>query len=246
MYKRQVDLDICEQLYATGAPGTPGSAVKSPFYSYRHDQPVVSGENCTENKGSAIAGLAFAPSDTVYPDEYGKLFFADEVRGCIWSMRAGADGVPDPRTVQRFLAPAAAPVDLQFGPSGELWYVDVAGGTIRRIGYTGTNHPPIAALQASPTDGDPPLAVTLDATGSSDVDPGDVLTYAWDVDNDGAFDDGTGPTLTTTYTTPGLKVPQVRVTDVAGDYDVAIAAVVVGQSDAVSYTHLTLPTILRV
>jgi glucose/arabinose dehydrogenase len=227
----QVDLAICEQLYATGPPGSPGSAVKQPFFTYRHDQDLTEGERCARTRGSAIAGLAFAPGDSVYPAEYGELFFADAVRGCIWSMRAGADGLPDASTVQRFLAPAASPVDLQFGPAGELWFADLEGGSIHRIGYTGNNHPPVAAVSADTTAGDPPLTVQLDATGSSDVDPGDELSYAWDVDNDGAFDDGDQPTLTTTYTTEGWKVPRVRVTDLAGDHDVAFTAVVVGSSD---------------
>jgi PKD repeat protein len=145
-------------------------------------------------------------------------------------MQKGANGDPDPSTVKPFLAPAAAPVDLQFGPGGELWYVDL-GGAVRRIGFTGANHPPVAAVSADKTSGDPPLTVNLDARGSSDADPGDALAYAWDVDNDDAFDDGNQPTLTTTFATEGLKVVRVRVTDQAGDYDVAVVVVVVGQSN---------------
>ncbi|HEV7760974.1 MAG TPA: hypothetical protein VGO78_18340, partial [Acidimicrobiales bacterium] len=163
--------------------------------------------------------------------EYGRLFFADAARQCIWSMRAGADGTPDPTTVKPFVNPAGSPVDLQFGPGGELWYVDIFGGTIRRIGYAGANHPPEVAVRAQPTSGDPPLAVRFDAGGSTDVDPGDELAYAWDVDNDGAFDDGDQAVLTTTFTTEGLKVVRARVTDMAGDYAVGVVTVVVGRSN---------------
>ena len=54
--------------------------------------------------------------------------------------------------------------------------------------------------------------VALDASGSSD--PGDVLTYAWDLDGDGAFDDAVGVTATFTKgRPPGLYPVAVQVTD---------------------------------
>jgi len=218
------NIGACETLYTAGA-----SAVRAPHHAYRHGQPVVAEEDCEQENGSSVSGVAFAAADSSYPDDWdGALFFPDSPRGCIWALQAGADGLPDPATAREFVAPAEAPVELQAGPNGELWYVDIFGGTIRRIGYSATNTPPSAAVTASPDAGDPPLAVTFDAAGSTDPDPGDTLTYAWDLDDDGTFDDGTGPTATYTYTEPGQALVRVRVSDLAGDRDVATTSVTVG------------------
>ena len=69
------------------------------------------------------------------------------------------------------------------------------GGTIRRIRYFNQNQPPTAVASANPTSGAAPLTVAFDGTASSDPD-GDALTYAWDLDGDGAFDDATAATAT--------------------------------------------------
>ena len=53
----------------------------------------------------------------------------------------------------------------------------------------------------------------FNATGSSDPDPGDTLTYEWDLDGDGAYDDADGPTAQYTYTDAGRYLAGVRVTD---------------------------------
>ncbi len=45
------------------------------------------------------------------------------------------------------------------------------------------------------------------ATGSSDPDPGDTITYDWDLDGDGAYDDATGPTAQFTYPTRAATSP---------------------------------------
>jgi hypothetical protein len=51
----------------------------------------------------------------------------------------------------------------------------------------GFNQPPVANAGGPYTvpEGD---SITLDGTGSNDVDPGDTLTYAWDLDNDGVYE----------------------------------------------------------
>src|SRR2546427_5894461 len=56
-------------------------------------------------------------------------------------MLAGSNGLPDPNNIVTFGAPAAAPVELQIGPGGDLFYVDFNGGTIRRITFAGPPPP---------------------------------------------------------------------------------------------------------
>jgi PKD repeat protein len=116
---------------------------------------------------------------------------------------------------------------LETGPAGDLFYVDFDGGTIRRITYT--NRAPIARATASPTSGAAPLTVNFDGSGSSDPDGGN-LSYAWDLDDDGSFDDSTAAKPTYTYTTAGSYSPSLRVTDNSGASDTASVAISVGNS----------------
>ena len=51
----------------------------------------------------------------------------------------------------------------------------------------GFNQPP-TAVAGGPYTVAEGSSITLDGAGSSDVDPGDTLTYAWDLDNDGVFE----------------------------------------------------------
>jgi hypothetical protein len=151
--------------------------------------------------------LAFYPAaGGSYPATYaGGLFIADFSRNCIWFMPRGADGLPVPSQRTTFAAGAAGPVSLTIGPGGDLFYVDLQGGRIRRISYAGTtpsNRPPTAVLTATATTGLPPLAVSFSASGSSDPDSS-ALSYAWDLDGDSAYDDGAGVTASFTYTVPG-------------------------------------------
>lgn len=220
----ELDNTICEGLYAQGSAGA-----KPAVFTYQHRQKLTPNEPCDETVGAVIAGVAFQPAGSQFPPAWdGSLFFADAFRRCIWRLAPGANGLPDPSKLTLFASKTGTIVDLQFGPGGDLWYADIEGGTIRRIGFSATNHPPAAVLAAQPTSGNPPLTVTFDAGASSDVDPGDELAFTWDVDGDGQFDDGTGPTITQTYTTAGVKVVRVKVTDKAGAAATAEASVTVG------------------
>jgi uncharacterized repeat protein (TIGR01451 family) len=206
------NLNLCETLYSAG------SAVE-PHYTYHHNQKVVNGEPCRPaNPGtstsSSIGGLAFYEGGT-YPSAYaGALFFADYSRDCIWVMFTGASGLPNADNRATFVADAANPVDLEIGANGDLFYVDFNGGTVRRVQYFGANQPPIASATASPTSGPAPLAVSFNGGGSSDPEGGP-LTYAWDLDGDGAYDDSTSAQPSFTYQI-GTYQARLRVTDGSG------------------------------
>ncbi len=199
-------LNLCTTLYNNP------SLVTKPYYEYNHAASVAAGDGCTTGS-SSISGLAFGVPGT-YPSHYtsGGMFFSDYSRNCIWFMPAGANGLPDPTKVEAFETSATGPVQLVVGPDHNLYFTDY-GGAIRRITYSSTNHTPVASFTASATYGATPLAVNFDASGSTDADSGDTLTYSWDLNGDGVYGDATGVTASKTYTTRGKLTVSVQVTD---------------------------------
>jgi glucose/arabinose dehydrogenase len=218
------NLNICENLYAQNG------AVTAPHHSYHHNNRVVPNETCPTGS-SAVAGLEFEfAAGGSYPADYADaLFFADYSRDCIWVMPKGADGQPAPGLIRTFVAGAANPVFLESGPNGDLYYVDLDGGTIRRIQYSSSNRPPVASATATPTTGNAPLTVTFDGSGSTDPD-GDALTYAWDLDGDGAYDDSSAVRPTWTYTAQGSVTAALRVTDSRGASATATVTITAGNT----------------
>lgn len=77
------------------------------------------------------------------------------------------------------------------------------------ITVTGPNQPPVAAFVTNAIEGTAPLAVTFDASISSDPDE-DPLTYSWDF-GDGST--GSGVIFTHTYTTTGTFTAILTVSD---------------------------------
>ena len=216
------NLNICENLYAQSGAHT------GPYYTYSHAAQVVANEACPTGS-SSISGLTFYTGGA-YPDTYDNaLFFADYSRDCIWAMLPGGNGLPNPGTIQTFVSGAANPVDLQTGPGGDLVYADLDGGTIRRITYPPGNGTPTASAAANPQSGVAPLNVQFDGTGSTDPN-GDPLTYAWDLDGDGAFDDSTSPTPSFTYTQAGTVTAGLRVTDSLGASDTDVVVITVSST----------------
>jgi len=207
---------LCATLYAAGP-----SAVVNAHYRYRHGEPVA--DESAVPKGSSITGVAFYEGGN-YPNEYDDaLFFADYTRGRIFVMFAGADGLPDPSTRQALDTAATGVVDLQIGPAGDLFWVDMSNGQILRISYRPENSAPTPHVSASPTEGHAPMEVAFSAAGSTDID-GDAITFEWDLDGDGAFDDSTDVAPVFTYSTDGDVTVSLRVTD---DTSLAATATVV-------------------
>ncbi|MEZ5337410.1 MAG: PKD domain-containing protein [bacterium] len=81
------------------------------------------------------------------------------------------------------------------------------------------NAGPLADLQLTPSSGDAPLPVTLDASGSSDLD-GSIVRYEWDFDGDGAYDAaGETDSAQHVYNNHGVFNVTLRVTDDMGAQD---------------------------
>ena len=224
-----LDLPLCEALYAEGS-----GAVVAPHYTYEHAQPVVPGEACSPGS-SSISGLAFSPtSGGTYPGSYqGALFFADYSRNCIWAMRVGGAGLPNPASLTTIKSGAGGPVDLVVGPGGDIFYPGFDDGLLHRIQYFAGNLPPSASLLAAPTSGSTPLVVSFDGTGSTDPE-GQSLAYAWDLDADGSFDDSSSATPQWTYNGSGTVIARLRVTDSGGLFDVAAVPISVNNSAPVA------------
>jgi PKD repeat protein len=184
----------------------------------------VPGEACTQDSagapaGSLVTGISFYPaSGGSFPAAYrGALFFSDRLRDCIYALLPGADGLPQRGKVVLFAAGAMRPMDIEVAPGGDLLYVDQEHYQVQRISFTAepSNQTPTAVATASPSSGVAPLSVIFDATGSSDPD-GDALTYEWDLDGDGQFDDSTGAQASFTYTASGSYTATLRVSDGRG------------------------------
>lgn len=194
------------------SPTPPGMV--DPVWEYPHGATVP---GTTVSSCNSITGGAFVPNG-LWPGFDGAFLAADYVCGAIFRLTqtGGAWGASD--FVKGLGASSAT--SLTFGPWGAaqaLYYTTYAGGgSVRRITYgVAGNSPPVASASASPRGGGVPLEVTFSAAGSSDPDPGDVLTYFWD------FGDGT-PTVPTTsltiprtYTSPGTYVVTLRARDPA-------------------------------
>ena len=194
--------------------------VTAPYFSYFH---TTTEGQCFPTQqldsynvpvsGSAITGVAFYDGGD-YPAGYtGGLFFGDYARGCLWFMGA-TNGIPDRTKVQQFGTwdpdNDIGLVSLERGPGGDIFIVDIAGGSVRRVRYGAVD----ARASADVTSGPNPLTVNFSAATSAST--GATITkYQWDLDGDGTFETDTGTTdhVQHTYVQAGVTKVKVRVTD---------------------------------
>ncbi len=90
--------------------------------------------------------------------------------------------------------------------------------------------PPSASFSASPDTPKPSQTVTL--TDTSTAPSGTIASRAWDLDNNGAFDNGTGATATVSYPVAGTYTVREQVTDSNGLQSVATGNVYVAADPA--------------
>jgi uncharacterized repeat protein (TIGR01451 family) len=183
----------------------------APVLTYNHSASVVPGDGCPTGS-SAVAGMAFYQGTSNYPPSFNNaFFFSDYTRKCMWVMFPDGSGNPNPASTAAFANSTGGPVNLQIGPDGNLYYVDYDTGSVIRVKYG------LAAVAtASPTSGNAPLTVNFDGSGSVPAQAGDTLTYAWDLDGDGQYDDAAGQNPTFVYNTPGTFTARLQITDQRG------------------------------
>jgi PKD repeat protein len=215
----EANVNICNDLYAAG------NETVAPHWAYDHELPIVPGETCSEDAlgapaGSLLAGMSFYPAvGGNFPAPYRKaLFFGDRLRDCIYALLPGGDGLPERGNVVLFASEARRPMDIKVLSNGDMLYVDQSNDQVQRIRYVGNpaNAAPTAVAAADKTSGNAPLTVRFNGTGSTDPDVRDAFTYAWDLDNDGAYDDSTSARPTKTFRRPGQATVSLRVTDTGG------------------------------
>ena len=218
----------------------PQAQTTAPLFTYNHSASVVAGDGCTTGS-SSVAGMAFYQGGSNYPAAYdGALFFSDYSRDCMWVMFPDGGGVPDPTTRVAFASAVQGPVNLEIGTDGNLYYADFDGGKIWRVKY-GLD---AVAVATSATTGTAPLTVSFDGSGSLPAQAGDTLTYEWDLNGDGEYDDSTAVAPTFQYAVPGTYAVRLRVTDQRGGSDLSgVINVSAGNTAPTATIDSPLPTL---
>ena len=113
-----------------------------------------------------------------------------------------------------------------------LQVTDAFGATSTDTATLRVNKAPNAAFTATPNPAAPTDIVHFDGSTSSDPDVGDsIISYAWDLDNDGQYDDATGATVDHSFGHFGSFVVGLQVTDSTGATATTSHTVVVNQGD---------------
>jgi subtilisin family serine protease/glucose/arabinose dehydrogenase len=205
---------VCVALYNQGP-----SAVKAPVIDWSHN---AFGGCCS----SAVTGGVFYSASN-YPAQYqGKYVFGDYGKEFMKYLAVDANDVMQPGSLTDFQTTPGAVVDIELGPDGNIYYIDIGAGGLKRIRYVGGgNRPPTAMMSAEPTQGPTPLTITFSASGSFDPDA-NPLTYTWNF-GDGS-PNGSQQIASHTYTVAGVYIATLTVSDGLGGVDTKTVEVAAG------------------
>lgn len=227
-----LDNRLCETLYADVDAGraskvgtTSGiSPYVQPTFPIPHDQSLG---GCRVGNAAVIAGVF--TSATNWPAGLRNSYvFGDYGAACVYAAPLNAQGNPDFSRLNTLVVGTGV-VDVGLTTDGSAMWVDIGSGEVYALRPAGTNVAPTAVITASTTAGPAPLSVTLSAEQSVDGNVGDPLSFAWDLDNDGEFDDATGFKVDRVFPDFGLVTVRMRATDSGGLSDVATLVIAVSE-----------------
>jgi PKD repeat protein len=150
------------------------------------------------------------------------------IKPLAWNFDFDAAGF-DPASTQFPAHATGASVTWSFptpGPRTVALKVSEEGGGFRIV--TGTivvNAPPSASFSVS--DASPFTGVPVTISSTSQDPDGPLAGQQWDLDNDGQFDDASGPVAFASFATPGVRRVSLRVTDTRGATSTAVRDVTV-------------------
>ncbi|MDX2189312.1 MAG: DUF4038 domain-containing protein, partial [Bacteroidota bacterium] len=110
---------------------------------------------------------------------------------------------------------------------------------VKATGPSTNNPPTISSLTASTTTGVVPLAVNFSVSAS---DPeGDALTYSWDLNGDGTYNEGTASSVSYNYSIAGTYAATVRVSDGTNSAVTSSVVITVSGSGSGSVVNGSIP-----
>ena len=162
------ELNLVEAGANYGWPNAEGTTIGSgeytnPVYTYAHaTQPAGTG---------SITSVLVYTGDALGEEYQDKVFIADYTAGWIKVLDLG----PNYNTFvseQTFDGQAGSPVKLLQGPDGNIYQLNIYPGELSVIAPSGGNRAPTAAITATPSFGDAPLAVNFSSAGLDRPRPG--------------------------------------------------------------------------
>jgi hypothetical protein len=132
-----------------------------------------------------------------------------------WYAAEAAKGAPTDGVARTLVGDQAA-AGYWFGHSvdGNQQYLETAMAIMMLNRTIFTAGAPVAVISANPNPAVVGAIITLDGGGSFHQDAArNIVAWNWDLDNDGAFDDATGPLVTTSFGALGSYPVHLRVTD---------------------------------
>lgn len=206
------------QAFATCA-NMPSSGITFGIHSYLHPP------------DAAAVGGDFVGANGYPPEYHNTYWFGDFARSEISYLRVDANNNLVPGSITVFSTTADGPVQIETGADGNIYYLAILSGQIRRIRYEGANRAPTAVAAANPAAGLAPLTVNFSSAGSLDPD-GQSITYDWDFGDGSPHSTAANPTHQ--YTADGAYVARLTVRDPLGLIASATVTVQVGNRAPVS------------